>query len=112
MSVADGEVTVSLDELMTSKSNVASPTGTDNPDHVRDVLANYLKTHNKVTVDLSNTKSMSPSFAYVAFGKLYDEFRDSIFDRVDFINDPLDLKKRVDQAFKRRSAVLKSEEKN
>ena len=109
MASIPGEITVSLNHLMSFKENVASPTGQDNPDMVRDSLLNYLKTHSKVTVDLANTKSMSPSFAYVAFGKLYDVFGEAVFRKIDFINDASDLRKRVDQALQRRAAVIQSE---
>jgi hypothetical protein len=104
------EKVVSLVYLL-GENGTVEPSGESNPDSVYLKVNAYLKDYQRVTIDLSGTTSMSPSFAYLAFGKLYDFYGDSLMDRIRFINDPLNFVNRVKQALERRSIVIKSEEK-
>lgn len=84
--------------------SVASAKG--EPSKVRNEIKLALKASDKVTVDMSHLRSLSPSFAYEAFGPLVDEFGEDVQHRLQFVNDPLRLQTRIIEAMKRRQLVI------
>lgn len=76
---------------------------------VRAQVESLLNVHNAITIDLSSARSLSPSFAYLAFGLLYDSFKDSLPGRLQFVNDSSHLSTRVYDAIARRKRILTAE---
>ena len=74
---------------------------------VREQIKQSLLVAEKVTVDFSNMRSLSPSFAYEAFGLLVDEFGENLQERIEFVNDNLNLSSRVLDALNRRLNVIR-----
>jgi hypothetical protein len=95
-----------LNEIIISNCNKA--TGSEDADSVRGALKEHLSKYSCIIIDLSNTRSLSPSFAYNVFGKLYDDLKEDFDTRVRFINDNRSLKVRIDDAILRRIQVLKN----
>lgn len=73
---------------------------------VREILLRYFKTYQTVEIDLSSVMTLTPSFAYEAFGYLYDELRDDAVNRLSLKNDTHSLGHRITDAIKRRRMVL------
>ncbi len=96
-----------LSELLDKKLNENTLSGKDNPTQVLVHISDLLNKYDDVTIDLSNMRSLSPSFAYEAIGKLFDEFGTQLLNRLHFVNDPLDLQSRIIDAVKRRENILK-----
>ena len=79
----------------------------DKPETVREQVKSALAANGPVEVDLANMRSLSPSFAYEAFGKLYDDFGDQVAERLVFKNDPRGLHTRILNALLRRREILR-----
>ncbi|XGC81061.1 STAS-like domain-containing protein [Bdellovibrio bacteriovorus] len=90
-----------------SEQSKGQATGMDKPQAVKEMLKSALEKDAEVTLDMSNMRSLSPSFAYEAFGKLYDIFGDSINSRLKFVNDERNLQERIYSALNRRKEVLR-----
>lgn len=95
------------DVLDSSENSNGKATGMDKPQLLKEKILNTLRTEREVTLDMANMRSLSPSFAYEAFGKLYDVFGDDIQSRLKFVNDERDLQKRIFSALDRRKEVLR-----
>ncbi len=95
--------------LNNSKNSQGEATGMDKPELLKEKLKAALESEvqSVEVVDLSNMRSLSPSFAYEAFGKLYDIFGESVVKRLKFTNDSRDLHKRILSALDRRREVLR-----
>lgn len=81
-------------------------TGSTANNKLKALLDESLSTHNDLVVDFLNVKSLSPSFAYEHFGKLVDKYGSHVLSKIKFVNDPLDLGKRVVDAIQRRIRVV------
>lgn len=90
-----------------SEHSMGEVTGMDKPQEVKEKILAALASEPDVTVDMSHMRSLSPSFAYEAFGKLYDIFGDSITTKLKFINDEKNLQQRIYSALNRRKEVLR-----
>lgn len=66
--------TVNLYNMLDNCQVLSGSKGIDAPSSLRQHLIRKLNNGDIVCIDLSNLKSLSPSFAYEAFGKLVDEF--------------------------------------
>ena len=84
------------------------PNKMNNALKVRKEVQDYLKTCDVVKIDLSGIRSLSPSFAYKAFGQLFEDpdQLDKLKNRLKFINDHLSLESRIWKAIDRRKIVL------
>ena len=91
----------------------SSLSGINKPEAIRNDIASFLISDNtsEVFIDMSNLESLSPSFAYEAFGKLVDDFGIVIKERLRFVNDDLNLSRRIIDALIRRSSVRAAENK-
>lgn len=100
-------IVFSLYEAMVRTGDSDMASGNNHPERVFEHLRSDLQRLDVVTVDLARMRSLSPSFAYEAFGKLVDTYGKDVRSRLNFINDPLNLKSRIFAAIDRRSQVIK-----
>jgi len=101
---------ISLYEIIGTDGKVDGVvTSSSSPEAVRDKIRNALKDSEQVTVDLSRMRSLSPSFAYQAFGLLVDEFGESTRTRIAFENDEKQLQTRITAAIDRRLKILEAQ---
>ena len=107
----ENNTNVVLKDLLDSQDINIDASGKNRTEIIKTHLLNLLKERDKVVIDMISMKSLSPSFAYEAFGKLFDEFGDSIKKRLFFINDNLKLQERIKKAIDRRSLLKESEKK-
>ena len=100
-------IKIVLYERLNQKAGVA---GTDNPASLRADILNILRSpENTVEIDFLGMRSLSPSFAYEAFGKLVDDLGETVIKRLNFNNDTLDLKQRIQDAISRRKNVIQAQ---
>lgn len=97
---------VSMEELLTKDNKKLSVDGEDSPDEVREHILQRLNRAEVLEVDLKSMRSMSPSFAYHAFGRLYDSLGEATLKRIEFVNDLRNLKVNVLDAVRRRQKIL------
>jgi len=100
-----------LKDLLDSQDVNIDASGKDKPEKIKAHFLNLLKERDSIVIDMVSMKSLSPSFAYEAFGKLFDEFGDSIKRRLIFVNDKLKLQERIKKAIERRALMKESEKK-
>jgi hypothetical protein len=81
----------------------------DRGDAVRTILSHLIGSHGAVQIDLSETRTLTPSFAYKAFGRLYDEFHDVLPSRLTVINDSNLVSERIFSAIERRKRIVATE---
>jgi hypothetical protein len=96
-----------LYKLLGKSEEFPMVSGQDKPETVREKVKTALIANRTVEVDLANLRSLSPSFAYEAFGKLFDEFGEGVIERLVFTNDPRGLKSRIVNALQRRREILR-----
>ena len=108
----ENNTNVVLKDLLDSQDIYIDASGKDKTEIIKTHFLNLLKEQDNVTIDMVSMKSLSPSFAYEAFGKLFDEFGDSIKKRLVFINDKLKLQERILKAIERRALMKESEKKS
>ena len=62
------------------------------------------------TLDLGKIRSISPSFAYNCFGRLYDDKGDleRLLDKIQVINDKYNFKEKIANGIRRRIKILSS----
>ena len=62
------------------------------------------------TIDLKKIRSVSPSFAYNCFGRLYDNKRDleKLLDKIQVVNDKCNFKEKITNGIRRRIKILSS----
>ena len=103
----NSEVYVSLVELMEMKNSVEiQACGEHHPEELRHKLSILLKDNERIYMDFAGLKSLSPSFAYEAFGKLVDQMGLSVANRIVARNDERQLFSRISEAFARRNRVV------
>lgn len=73
---------------------------------VRERIKSLLSGSDIVKVDMLGVKSLSPSFAYNAFGHLYDTFKDKTESLLEFENDESQLSDRIYKAISRRRFIF------
>lgn len=91
----------------------SSLSGINNPHVIREEIAQSIENEASaiIEIDMKGLESLSPSFAYEAFGKLVDQFGSAIKERLIFTNDELNLSRRILDAFVRRASVRAAESK-
>ena len=62
------------------------------------------------TIDLKKIRSISPSFAYNCFGRLYDNKGDleKLLDKIQVVNDRHNFKEKIATSIRRRIKILSS----
>ena len=77
-------------------------------DKIKESLREQFDVKNDFTVDLSGVRSISPSFAYRCFGRLYEEKEDleKLLEKIKFKNDRHNFEKKIVDAIKRRIFIL------
>lgn len=98
---------INLGRLLASMSEVNTLGSADLPLQVRTEIESILDSGKDCLIDLGDMRSLSPSFAYEVFGKLFDKYGDSILRRINFQNDRRDLSSRIVDAIKRRKQNIK-----
>ncbi|MEO5971305.1 MAG: STAS-like domain-containing protein [Bdellovibrionia bacterium] len=101
-----------MKDLVPVKNGVGNLSGEE---HARDVyvrIVQALEREGQVDMDMGGIESLSPSFAYEAFGKLVDRFGPTVNNKIRFENDPLHLSIRIVQALERRKRVVEINAKN
>jgi hypothetical protein len=101
-------VVITLESVLIDP-NVKNATPDKRGDAVRAIMANLMKAHGSIQLDLSATNTLTPSFAYQAFGYLYDDFRDEALSHLSFTNDRFQLGTRISNAIQRRKLVVDSQ---
>ena len=96
---------ITYDSLL-KDPRVEAAIGDEKPVVVRTVLLDLLSTYRTVEIDLSSARTLTPSFAYIAFGHLYDVHRESLLERLHFVNDAKTLASRILAAISRRRDVV------
>ena len=99
-----GEIFMPFESILNQPGKAANQ-----PESVFTFLDAQLRVGHTVNLDFQNTNVMSPSFAYIAFGKLYDKYGESVLELIKISNDKMNLKERIQQALNRRAEVLKYE---
>lgn len=79
-------------------------------ERVRESIRTLLHKSDVVTINMCGVKSLSPSFAYNAFGHLYDTFKDQTKNLLKFENDEYNLSDRIYKAIDRRKFVVEDKE--
>jgi len=103
------EITISLYDILNKQEGREMLSGRDEPEKVREQIRAAFAKASIVKIDLGKLRSLSPSFAYEAFGKLVDEYGENLLQKLQFTNDQLDLKSRIVDALQRRRRVLGSQ---
>lgn len=100
---------ISFFYLINKHQDISSKIGDDKANLVCLFLIEILKSSTTLIIDLKEINSISPSFSYIAFGKLVDEFGESVMERLEFTNDNLNLKKIILRSIDRRKKILDAE---
>jgi len=93
--------TLVLKDMINKHTSEISLSGEDNPSTIREYLSKLLQENDSVEIDMQAIKSLSPSFAYEAVGKLYGVFGEQVKNKLTFKNDVLNLKDRIIKALER-----------
>ena len=101
-------VTLRMKDLVPLKDNLGRFSGEQDAKGVFIQIVKVLEREGKISMDLEGVESLSPSFAYEAFGKLVDRFGPSIESKIYFENDPFRLSTRIKEAIERRKRVVEA----
>lgn len=101
-------VTLKMKDLVPVRNEQGILTGEESAKGVYERIAETLDREGQVAVDMEGIQSLSPSFAYEAFGKLVDRFGSTVDKKIRFENDPFSLSTRVTQALDRRKRVVEA----
>lgn len=101
----NGSNNLSMAQLLSKENMEISASGIDATESVRSRILQKLEAAEILEIDLGTTRSLSPSFAYNVFGKLYDKLGDTLLSRLDFVNDSRNLKSRIIEAVERRRKI-------
>ena len=96
---------INIYQFLNKKEILNSSISIDDLTKLRNHLIQKLQNSNVVYIDLSNLRSLSPSFAYEVFGKLADKL-EGLEDKLKYSNDKRNLKTRILNALSRRKNVL------
>lgn len=102
---------INFKDLVDKDSNeMINASHMDNTDTIKTRLLSYLEKYESIEIDMTDVRSVSPSFAYESFGQLYEtpEKLEKLKSRLKFLNDKLNLQSSIWKAIDRRQKVLLS----
>ena len=72
-------------------------------------VSSLLLNNPTIVVDCEDVFKVTPSLAYVVFGKLVDKFGEKVFEKLEIINDRVKFHTKIKNAIEKRVLVLNSQ---